>query len=120
PGPRWGPPRRRLRAAGRGHQGGRRVLRRPRREDDAQPDRRPGVRGGQAGLMLRFDEAIQAWRVVGHPAARTALADPHLDVVTKAAAAAGGAANPAAPTPAEFLASWFSRSPRDQHLTVKR
>jgi cytochrome P450 len=66
-------------------------------------------------VEVGWDQSVVAWRVVGYQAARTALADPHLDVVAEAAAPASGV-----PTPAEWLASWFSRSPRDQHLAAKR
>ncbi|MCA9712510.1 MAG: cytochrome P450 [Myxococcales bacterium] len=67
---------------------------------------------------IAWDQGLSAWRVTGHAAARRVLADPHLDVVRESTAAHTPLSGE--PTPVEFLGSWFSRSPRDRHLAVKR
>lgn len=70
------------------------------------------------GEGIRWGEALGAWRVVGQSTARGALVDRHLDVVNDPTLAVVPSAKE--PSPLEFLASWFSKSPRDRHLGVKR
>lgn len=68
---------------------------------------------------IAWDAAASAWRIRRHAGARAVLTDPHIDVVRDARPPAP-LADEHYPTAVEFLESWFSRSPRERHSSVKR
>src|SRR5687767_6117540 len=74
---------------------------------------------GTPQQQIVWDESLSVWRVQGQVAAHTALIDDHLDVFRDAPPDVR-LADDYVPSAAEFLGSWFSRSPRERHRGVKR
>jgi cytochrome P450 len=68
---------------------------------------------------LVWDAMASAWRIQRHANARSALTDPHIDVVRDARPAVP-ISDDHFPSAVEFLESWFSRSQRECHYAVKR